>query len=108
MLTPPELTEIHEKYEAFLGKPFPLGHRSHSIRGKNLALLQSEIGGYILTYTSTNGSLGTRQRSALAESLDIMREGIPDFTEEGKAYFEELIDLGARVLATAHDTPSFS
>jgi len=107
MQTPPELPEIQKRHEAFLLLPFPIGHRSKMVGNKTLALVQSEIGGLIFTYTGTNGSLGSRQRVVLEESLTALKEALPDFSEEGKAYFQELLEIGNTVLHSAHDQPSF-
>ena len=106
MKTPKEFQEVQERYDALQREPFPMGHRSKMIGDKTLALVQSEIGGFVLTYTGTNGSLGSRQKVVLAKDLEELKKSLVEFTDEGKKYFQELIDIGELVYNSAHDQPS--
>ena len=99
--------EIQQRHEALLATPFPSGHRMKTVGDTTLGLIQSEVAGFILTYVETNGSLGTRQRVALKETLGVLADALQDLSGEAKEYFQELKVLGEMVLKDAHDQPSF-
>lgn len=107
MNKPVEFLTVKERYEKQLAAPFPAGLRGHWFGDKTATLLQSEIGGFVLTYLETNGSLGSRQRAALQQNVLILKSGLSELPPEGQTFFSELIEIGELVLKSAHDQPSF-
>ncbi|MCB0328025.1 MAG: hypothetical protein KDD70_00135 [Bdellovibrionales bacterium] len=107
MNVPAEFNEIKDRYEKFLAAPFPMGHRSKMVGNRSLALVQSELGGFILTYLQTSGSLGSRQRISMEQTVADLKAAMSDFAEEGQTFFSELVSISEMVLRSAHDQPSF-
>lgn len=99
------VTQVTERYEEFLAKPFPAGYRMKTVGNKTLAVYQSEMLGFIITYANTNGSLGSRQRKVLNDDAQQLQKALSEFSEEAQVYFKELLSLVQYVLRTAHDQP---
>lgn len=99
------VAQVTERYEAFLTKPFPTGYRMKTIGNKTLAVYQSEMLGYIITFANTNGSLGSRQRKVLNDDVHQLQNALSEFSEEAQVYFKELLSIAQFVLRTAHDQP---
>lgn len=100
------MEDVKKAWEAFEQQNFPIGHRGISVDGQSLTMIQSELGGYIVSFLVTNGSLGARQRDALQLTIDRIERAKPEMTDEGKEHFETLIAIGKMVLQQAHDQPT--
>ena len=97
--------EITKRYEDFLAIPFPAGHRTKTIGDKTLALYQSEMLGYVISYSNTNGALGSRQKVVLTKDFNDLKKALPEFSKEAQEYFQGLLSIVEVVLHTAHDQP---
>ena len=98
--------DIEALWTAHEQTPFPDGHRSVSAQGMKLTLLESEIAGYILTFITTKGGIGSRQRNVLEDYSKKLVDIIAELeTEEAKNYFASLKKITDLVLEKAHDQP---
>ncbi len=100
------IQKVQELWNAHESTPFPTGYRSKKIDGVSITVIESEVAGYILTYTATGGSLGSRQVISLKNNLTTLNRIIDEAeTEEAKNYFNALYVIAKEVSETCHDTP---
>lgn len=102
----PIIDEIATLWNSHEKQPFPAGHRTKTVEGVNLGLLDPELAGYIIGFLTTKGGLGSRQKNVMAEyseKLNLIIEQLE--TEEAKRYFQSLKKITDLVLEHAHDQP---
>ncbi|MCB0319614.1 MAG: hypothetical protein KDD60_01735 [Bdellovibrionales bacterium] len=99
------LDAIASRWSALENRGLPDGHFKFSVNGRSVTLVQSEIAGMILTYLQTNGSLGSRQRSALQSLIKELESGLSTMNDDCKSYFGDLLSIAGDVLGIAHDQP---
>lgn len=84
------MDEIRKLWETHEARLFPSGHRTKEIGGVSLTLLESEIGGLVLTYLNTEGTLGRRQLKNLHDSNRKLSVALNDLEGDAKDYFTAL------------------
>lgn len=97
------LAEIQEAWSAHESTPFPMGHRMKEINGKNVSVLESEVGGYIMTFLNTGGRLGARQYLAMKAFQQELPDIVNQLEGEGQKYFDSLRKIADMVMAICKD-----
>lgn len=92
------MEEIRELWNTFETTPMPFGHRSISVEGASLTVLQSDIGACIIAYLVGGGKLSSPRKDILKSSTKKLASAFEQCTQDGRAHFEKLVKISAMVL----------
>jgi len=84
------MNNIKQLWEQHERRPFPAGCRGKEVQGLSLTMLESEIGGLILSFINTEGVLSSRQSGTLAGYDEKLAGVVDELDGEAKEYFSAL------------------
>ena len=93
------MKNIEKLWSAFEQTPFPLGHRTKEVAGYNLTILESEIGGLIMTCLRGDGTLGRRQYILMGKFCEDLPNVIKELEGDAANYFKQLSEIASLVYA---------
>ncbi|MFF5225396.1 hypothetical protein [Dactylosporangium sp. NPDC000521] len=100
------LAAVAARYEAHCDAPFPSRWRGADVAGFDMIMLDSFPSGCISVWLAQAGALDDWRWNILADYEQRLLRVIPELDDEGREYYQRILDMAVLILEADSPRPS--